>query len=246
MMEKYGICALSVVPVREKPSSKKEMVTQLLYGEIYSIIEQKKKWTKISNNFDNYSGWINNSQLTFIKQKDFYNIANRKPLYCLDFNGYIIDEKKQKTLIPIGGVISSCQELNSTFFGKSFNQKNKIINTSKKFINSPYLWGGRNQYGIDCSGFSQIVYMINGITIPRDASQQAKYGIKIDRDEIQAGNLAFFGDSKKKVTHVGILINDKKIIHAFGKIRIDNFTSMGIENIDSKKITHNLIEIRKY
>ena len=108
------------------------------------------------------------------------------------------------------------------------------------------MWGGRISYGIDCSGFSQIVYKIQGIKINRDASQQAIQGKKIDRKNISEGDLAFFGKSKNKLTHVGIMINKNEIIHAYGKIRIDKLDVNGIINSETKKITHKLIEFRSF
>lgn len=246
-MKKYGICEFSMIPVRSGESSKNEMVSQLLYGEVFQVLKQKKKWTKILICSDNYFGWINNTQIKFVTKKEYEKIIKRKPIFCVDFKGYVMDGNNEKTLIPFGGLVSSCEELNSVYYGKSsVSCEFDIIEIAKKYINSPYLWGGRNQHGIDCSGFSQIVYKINGINIPRDASQQAKLGEEISFSEINSGNLAFFGSSKNEISHVGLVLNKKKIIHAFGKVRIDDFNRDGIKNIKSKKITHKLIEIKKY
>lgn len=245
-MENFGICHLSVTPVRKNPDSKYELVSQILYGEIFKIIEKREKWSKILINYDKYEGWVNNTQIKFIDEKKFNIIKSINSIYCNDINGYIIDEKNEKTFVPIGSLISSCKELKSKYVGESSLKKSTIIKTAKKYLNSPYLWGGRIHFGIDCSGFSQIVYKINGIKIKRDANQQATQGYKTNLKDLKPGDLAFFGDKNKGVTHVGIMLNKNKIIHAFGKIRIDKVNEIGIVNSDTKKLTHKLTEFRSY
>ena len=124
--------------------------------------------------------------------------------------------------------------------------KSKIIKAAKLFLESPYLCGGRITSGIDCSGFSQLIYRICGLEIDRDARQQALQGKKIDSSKINPGNLAFFGNSIKEITHVGIMLNKNEIIHAFGKIRIDIVNNEGIINLESKKLTHKIVQFREY
>ena len=246
-MNDYGICQLSVIPVRKSPGSNNEMVTQILYGETFSIIKYEEKWSKISNQFDNYHGWVNNSQIRFINKKEYEFLNSNKSIYSLDILGYIINDKEQKIYLPLGSLISSCDFLKTKFVGKKTNHiKNNIIKTLKLYLNSPYLWGGRTNYGIDCSGFTQIVYKIQNIKIKRDANQQALQGDIVKRKDCNKGDLAFFGDSKKKITHVGVLLSTSEIIHAYGKIRIDKINDKGIINSETKKNTHKLIEIRTY
>ena len=246
-MKDYGICQLSVIPVRKSPGSTNEMVTQILYGETFSIIKYEKKWSKVSNQFDNYQGWVNNSQIRFISKKEYQFLNTNKSIYSLDKLGYVINEKNEKIYLPLGSLVSSCNFLETKFIGKKSNQiKNNIVETLKLYLNSPYLWGGRTNYGIDCSGFSQIVYKIQNIKINRDASQQAIKGDIVKRKDSNQGDLAFFGDSKKKITHVGVLLSLNEIIHAYGKIRLDKINNEGIINSETKKITHKLIEIRTY
>ena len=116
-------------------------------------------------------------------------------------------------------------------------QKQHLVQTALLYLHAPYLWGGRITSGIDCSGFSQLIYRICGLEIDRDARQQALQGKKIDSSKINPGNLAFFGNSIKEITHVGIMLNKNEIIHAFGKIRIDIVNNEGIINLESKKLT---------
>ena len=114
-MEHFGVCELSVLPVRKNPHSTNELVTQILYGEIFTIIEKREKWSKISNYYDKYEGWVNNAQINFIDKKKFNSIKSNNSIYCIDINGYIIDKDNEKTLIPIGSLISSCNQLKSKY-----------------------------------------------------------------------------------------------------------------------------------
>ena len=243
----FGICHLSVIPVRKEPFSKSEMTTQLLYGETYKILKTKNRWYYIENSYDSYKGWLNYSQLKEISINDYNTINLKKKVFSIDLRGIVKKglNKKNNTLVPIGSLVSSCEYLKQRFSGNTTENYNKnIIDISNLYLNTPYLWGGRNNYGIDCSGFTQNVYKIKGIFLKRDAYMQAKSGIKIGHDYIEPGCLAFFGTNK--ITHVGILLNKKYIIHSFGKVRIDYFNKNGIKNFETKKITHNLLEIRKY
>ena len=185
-MKDFGICELSVVPIRKDPTSSSEMVTQLLYGEIFRIIEFNEKWSKISNEFDNYQGWIHNTQVYFVKKVNYETLKLYDPVYSLDKKGYVINFDNEKISVPVGSLISSCKFLKSKYFGKKTGAKDcDIVETAKLYLNSPYLWGGRTFYGIDCSGFSQLVYKILGIEINRDASQQALQGKIISRKNYQ-------------------------------------------------------------
>ena len=122
-----------------------------------------------------------------------------------------------------------------------------IVNCAKEFLNVPYLWGGKSFFGIDCSGFTQIIYKIHGIKIPRDAYQQAEIGDALTFiEEAKPGDLAFFENKEGRIHHVGIILADQKIIHAHGKVRIDSLDSTGIFNKDQNKHTHKLRFIRSY
>lgn len=246
-MKNYGICNLSAIPVRKSPGSIYEMVTQILFGEIFSVVKHEKKWTKIINEFDNYVGWVNNTQIRFINDKEYNFLSSKKKIYSIDKFGYVLNNKYEKIYLPLGCSINSCEFLETKYIGeKSKKINSSVANTVKLYLNTPYLWGGKTNYGIDCSGFSQQVYKLHGININRDASQQALQGKIVKNKNSSEGDLAFFGESKKSITHVGILLKNKKIIHAYGKIRIDKINNRGILNLETKKITHKLVEIRSY
>ena len=237
----YGICHLSIIPVRKNSSSKSELVSQLIYGELFKVIEKKEKWFYIESIDDKYSGWINHSQFKEILEQDFKKVKKTKSKLLTNISSEIETENGNMS-ITIGSQVSSAFILNHKL--KQEYSKNSIIENSLKFLNSPYLWGGRTPYGIDCSGFSQQIYKLNGFQLPRDANQQALQGKEVKLEKAKPGDLAFFGE--KKITHVGIIIDSNKIVHAFGCVRIDYLNEKGIINSTSKKITHYLKKINSY
>lgn len=257
----YGICHLSVVPCRAKPSDKSEMVTQLLFGETFVIEEQNEKWISIKTHYDNYTCWIDKKQYLPISSKLFSKI-NKETIFLSNTPIHVIEDISNKTAfpIPLGSTLPllnkttiDLEKVKYTFDGeaiapfKTKAKRNTIIENAFLYLNSPYLWGGRTQYGIDCSGFTQIVYKLSGIKILRDASQQAKQGKALSFiEESQVGDLAFFDNEAGNITHVGILLGNNKIIHASGKVRVDDLDHQGIYNNELKKYTHQLRIIKHY
>jgi len=132
------------------------------------------------------------------------------------------------------------------FYGELKDPRNIAIKQALKYFNAPYLWGGRSPFGIDCSGFTQVIYKMIGIKIPRNASEQVKQGVALSFvDEAEPGDLAFFDDEEGNIVHVGIIWKRNKIIHASGKVRIDNVDQFGIFNIDTKRYTHKMRVMKK-
>ena len=121
-----------------------------------------------------------------------------------------------------------------------------MTSTAYLFLNAPYLWGGKTPLGIDCSGFTQLVYKINGVKLKRDASDQALQGQTLSFiEESEPGDLAFFDDSEGNITHVGLLLENHRIIHASGMVRIDKIDQSGIFNIETQSHSHKLRFIKK-
>jgi cell wall-associated NlpC family hydrolase len=243
----YGICPLSVVPIRAEASDASEMVTQLLYGDHFEIIENNPKWIKIRIAYDGYEGWLDKKQTFEIDENTFKSLANKNN-YSTDLLGLMSTSTKQLMPVCIGSAIHSSQLLKHQFDGatnEGFTKAN-LIDTAMLYLNSPYLWGGKSPFGIDCSGFSQMVYKISGIPLYRDASEQAKQGQALSFiEESEPGDLAFFDNDEGKIIHVGIMMKDNYIIHAHGQVRIDRIDHSGIFNADTGRYSHSLRVIKK-
>tara|TARA_B100001057_G_scaffold207675_1_gene208371 strand:- start:439 stop:1182 length:744 start_codon:yes stop_codon:yes gene_type:complete len=242
-----GICNLSIVPVRIVDSDKSEMINQLIYGDIIEILEEKEKWVKIKSLYDDYIGWVDKKQ--YFKIEDNIKLDLNKPVYSIDLVEFIENNNNELITIPIGSDISNISLMNHKFDGKTIsgkNNRNSIVNTALSFLNSPYLWGGKTPFGIDCSGFTQMVYKINGYKLCRDAKDQANQGETLSFiEESEAGDLAFFNNDQGDIIHVGIILQNNHIIHASGKVRIDRIDHSGIYNNDLNKHTHSLRYIKK-
>ena len=233
-----AITNVSVAPVRAENSDKAEMVTQLLFGESVEILETAGNWTKIKIHFDGYGGWVDTKQVSPISDADF--IKRKTKTVTENFINY--QHNGEKTLLSIGSEIESDNQEDT----KNNFDKENLKKTALEFLNVPYLWGGRSFFGIDCSGFTQIVYKVNGIQLPRDAYQQAEAGEVLNFvEEAEIGDLAFFENEEGRIIHVGIMLENQKIIHAHGKVRIDDLDCIGIFNKDQNKHTHKLRFVKR-
>jgi gamma-D-glutamyl-L-lysine dipeptidyl-peptidase len=255
-----GICVISVIAVRSEPSDKAEMVSQLLFGELFEILETSGSWLNIRNLFDDYEGWIDAKQCKRLSQHEVEVITSFKTYIASDLV-QLIDNKTTKTTFPIllgsalPGLIGT--KMNIAAEDYEFDSDyvdpvkpsdgNKIAEVSLQYLNAPYLWGGRTPFGIDCSGLTQIAMKICGLKIPRDAAQQALTGTTIDFiTEALPGDLAFFENADYQIIHAGILLNDHSIIHASGFVRIDAIDHEGIFNTTAQRYTHKLKLLKRY
>ena len=245
----YGICNLSIIPLRKEPNDASELVSQILYGESFKVLESNSKWSFIELAFDQYQGWIDNKQFQTIDKKTFEKLNTSQPQYSNNLVEHI--EQDQLVLFPIvmGSNIGFCKVMGHGFDGVSITgkqSKKALIDTALMYLNAPYLWGGKTPFGVDCSGLVQMVYKTNGYSLLRDASQQATQGEVLSFiEESEAGDLAFFDNDEGTIVHVGILLNDNYIIHAHGKVRIDRIDHLGIFNQETGKHTHQLRVIKK-
>lgn len=249
-----AICQVSVAPMRAEPSDRTEMVSQLLFGELIEIVEKKENWLHIHTDYDNYLGWIDYKQALLLSDEQ-YRLLKQNVQYSKDVIDYL-EFEQLPFHISIGSELRNFTKQTIDLFAKKFTfngettsgvfPKETIIRVASHYINTPYLWGGKSSFGIDCSGFSQQVYKLCGYKLPRDAYQQAELGEVLSFvEEATSGDLAFFENQEGKIIHVGILFDNQKIIHAHGKVRIDLLDNYGIFNTELGTHTHKLRFIRK-
>lgn len=245
----YGICPLSIIPVRTGPEEICEMTTQLLFGEHFRILESRKHWSKIRIAFDKREGWILNKQLDFITKEEFEDIQKKPKQHVGDLISYI--ERDNSMLVPIvlGSTTNTIKKGNIEREGNPVlkrQEKTNLIKTALLYLNAPELWGGKTPFGIDASGLTQMVYKINGYELLRGAEEQASQGIPLSFvEESEAGDLAFFDNSNGIIDHVGIIMDNNYIIHVNGTVRIDRLDHTGIFNNSLRNYTHKLRVIKK-
>lgn len=249
-----AVCVVPVSPIRSLSSHKSEMVSQLLFGDVITVLEDAGYWKRIHVQYDDYEGWCTGSHLMPLKK----NHQPTTPAFTGEWVN-IISLNDVPMKLPFGCDISLFLNASQLDTADNFRYDGSVMSLSQHqsfeehvthisnfFLNTAYLWGGRSVFGIDCSGFSQLVFKMAGKRILRDAWQQAEQGAAIGSDIAKRGDLAFFNNEEGRVVHVGILLDHERIIHAAGKVRIDGFSAEGILNVDSGAKTHSLSGIKRY
>lgn len=257
-MNKYGICNLSIVSIRAEASDKSEILSQLLFGDCFEILQRGEKWTFIKTCFDEYQGWIDTKQ--YITAKHCLMPAKQSTMLGLNVNHEVIKlSTGEKLHLVAGSSIPEMHTSNKFFLGTeeyqllsdsilatNLNFESAVAEYAKFFLSAPYLWGGKSLFGIDCSGLTQIVFKMLGKKLFRDAWQQAEQGEVVNfLQEAKAGDLAFFDNAEGRVVHVGIMLDDQHIIHASGRVKIDPIDGQGIYSLDLKRHTHKLRIIKR-
>ncbi|MCQ2321171.1 MAG: C40 family peptidase [Bacteroidales bacterium] len=235
----YGICTQSAIAMRKENSHASEMVSQLLYNELYVKLDKKSEWILIRTELDQYEGWIPAKQHHPINENEFLQLKDSKLLIVnqpvANYKGRIVSFGT-----PLFEPAECAAEMPQAF------QPQAMIDNARKLLGAPYLWGGRTVMGIDCSGFVQLCARSAGLLLPRDASQQIQCGeVVYFLQETQPGDLAFFGNENGTITHVGIIIGNEQIIHASGEVRIDYLDQTGIFNKETGIHTHQLVGVKR-
>ncbi|GAF03098.1 C40 family peptidase [Saccharicrinis fermentans] len=252
-----SISVYSFIPVRKEPSEASELVTQILFGETFVVLEKDKKWARIKMDFDGYEGWID-AKLIFSMAETEYELWKNTDAWMVSTPkiNIVKDGSGTTITIPAGSrIVFNGHDRNSFSIGKNdyfisgqipSHKELGIREVATSLLHTPYLWGGRSYFGIDCSGLSQIVFKINGTRIPRDAYQQMELGTNVSFvEEARIGDLAFFDNEDGHIVHVGICLGSGKIIHAHGEVRVDSLDHQGIFNHDTNKYSHKLRVIKR-
>jgi cell wall-associated NlpC family hydrolase len=228
------------------------MTSQLLFGELFDIIEEKEGFLQIINVWDNYEGWIDSSQATILTDEEHHSLSSSARKTVTEPFAKVTLNKYSELMVPAGGdIYTSGKKLFeikglSFLFDETSSRPVDVAGTAKKFLNAPYLWGGKTCFGIDCSGFTQVLFKTIGIPIPRDSSQQVNSGEPVSLlSETLPGDLAFFDDEEGNIIHVGLLLSPEEIIHASSRVRLDSIDHHGIFNKELRRYTHKLRTIRR-
>jgi gamma-D-glutamyl-L-lysine dipeptidyl-peptidase len=249
-----GICVVPVSPLRRDPSHRSEMVTQQLFGETCTVLEiAKDHWIKVKCSYDGYEGWC---QEMHVLVTDAAKVEAKPSLFASE----LINAARlngEPIYLPLGATVDLAVNgenlLPVKYEGQTWDASTAkkdiatIRNLAFKFLNTGYLWGGKSNFGIDCSGYTQSVYKMLNVPLLRDASQQATQGTEVaSLSATRCGDLAFFDNEEGKITHVGMLLNQEEIIHSSGKVRVDKIDAAGIINRETSERTHKLRSVRRY
>jgi hypothetical protein len=253
---KYGIAMLSVIAIRKEMSHRSEQISQLLFGETYELLQKQGSWLLIKCTYDGYEGWIDESQHYELNDREYLTISTNDAGMALELVNSAVSSTHSVPILA-GSSLPFFDGMNFKIGKEKFIYNGQAVQADGKntavferialrYTNAPYLWGGRSPFGIDCSGFTQLVFKFIGVPLLRDAYQQAGQGSVVNFiEESQPGDLAFFANEEGKIVHVGIILKDNRIIHASGKVRIDKIDHFGIYLAEQKKYSHNLKIIKR-
>ena len=275
----FAINHCTVTPVRQEPSEGSEQLTQLLFGEVCEVLDRLPRWTKIRSTLDGQEGWVDFKMLSpapissqevkgerlkikgegvisvpmaiatdmETSEELMLTLGTRLPNYA---HGTFEVLGKQYLIDPT--CVSTAQRsTGEADLQQSDLQCSDLITIAQSLLNAPYLWGGKNAMGMDCSGFTQVVYATQGINLLRNAREQMTQGELIPSlAEAQPGDLAFFDHADRdpkatNISHVGLLLSPTEIIHCSGCVHIDTIDEQGIHLPDGE-LTHHLVRIKRY
>lgn len=243
----YAFCRVSISPVRGEMKDSAEQVTQLLFGEIISILDKNSNWLRIKTRLDGYEGWIDEKQIAYLTELEMKSWSLNQKICTKSIQ---IKTPIGKMVLPVGAFVSATNpskfNIGNDVFETNYKfAKIKLLSLAKSYLNTPYLWGGKSNFGIDCSGFIQIVFRSQQMELPRDASEQVMLGEEVTLANARAGDIAFFTNQAGRVIHVGILDSRRSIIHASGRVKIDRIDENGIWSEELNTYSHTLFKIKR-
>ena len=245
MIKNYLFCRVSCAPVRKEANDISEMVTQFLFGETAKLVHASEKWFEVKSLEDGYSGFVDPKQFIQLSEIEKENWLMGRTRY---FHSLTLNTPQEKIQLPAGCFVKDNFTINNQLY--AITTKDMPYSDWKSyalsFLNVAYLWGGRSNFGIDCSGFTQQIMRYKKVELPRDASQQVHLGTTIPFEQREIGDIAFFHNTTGKVTHVGILLEYNKIIHASGFVKIDSLTEEGIICSETQRHTHVLNCVKRF
>lgn len=249
----YLICINPYIPLRAAPSHRSEMVSQILFGERFRIVESMGDWHRVEALFDSYTGWIDSLHGGYEGwDEGSAGIITSRQLTCIKEDGSFMTIFPGSELFGLMDDFSGFTQNGRRFLFKEpdvtlFTPHVSVTETALQLLNTPYLHGGRTTVGIDCSGLVQTLFKIHGIALPRNAAQQAEMGTTINFfTEAKPGDVLFFSGENEHISHTGILHKDGIIIHASGSVRLDRADHQGIWNDAAGRYTHQLRLIKRF
>lgn len=253
----FGVCRLSVVPVWDKPAGVHQMM-QLLFGEHYRVIDKSadKEWIKIQMAYDQTEGWMAVSHHHSISLEFFDQIEASNYKIATDLVSTIL-YKKSPLPIVIGSIVPiSSAELFKMDEQFAYNGEAKPLSQKRekeflrmialRYLHATEVQGGKSPFGICAQGFVQMVFKICGYHLPWQINLMETAGKQIkDFHQAEEGDIAFFTNHKDGKPHVGIVLNDERVIHCHSQVRIDHLMEDGILHSDTRIFTHNLTQVRR-
>lgn len=272
-MVEYAIAHCTVTPVRQEPSEGSEQLTQLLFGEVCEVLDRLPRWTKIRSTLDGQEGWVDFKMLSPIDNQ--YPISDIRTVVAVPMAIATAMETGEEMMLTLGTRLPNYAHGTFEVLGKQYlidpacvsqpisnsplerpiggtlSDNHDVCAVAQTLLNAPYLWGGKNAMGIDCSGFTQVVYSVFGVNLLRNAREQITQGELVSNlAQAQPGDLAFFDHADRdpnatNISHVGLLLDNKTIIHCSGCVHVDDIDEMGIHLADGE-LTHHLVQIKRY
>lgn len=277
----HALVNVSVANLRTNPSHPSELATQAIFGTPVLVLKKENDWYLVQTP-DKYIAWVDSPGISLFNDTDYKNWQNSSKIFATALNGRIYASDSLNSFPISDFVAGNIFQLNENYYSKNFIKiilpdkregfvkktefenfdifiiKNSdissenLVSTAKQFMGIPYLWGGTSVKGLDCSGFTKTVFFLNGLIIPRDASQQVLAGDKVELDgyfsKIKPGDLLFFGskrtDNSDRITHVGMYLGNGKFIHESGCVKIESLRKSD-SNYNEFRAS-SLLQVRRY